>query len=299
MATIRERLAQFAIEQGFKSLSGLEKACGFNKNTLTKDSEGMNSTTLKKIVEKFPQLSLDWVILGEEQTSTSETEIKEDLLDSSNEQETTGLNYRLTKFARERYDFGQNKFETYCNIPRGTISKIRGGSGISTSTLTKICTKCPELNVTWLLTGEGEMTNRVEKARPIPETHTLPLIPMEAFAGPGLPAYEDERIEDFYTVSEFKNSDFLIRVKGDSMTPKYSGGDLVACKKVNDIYFLQWGRVYVVYTQSQGIMIKRVQPSENESCIKCVSDNPKYAPFDVPKDDIVSIALVNGAITLD
>ena len=131
--------------------------------------------------------------------------------------------------------------------------------------------------------------------------HTLPLIPMEAFAGPGLPTYEDERIEDYYTVTDFKNSDFLIRVKGDSMTPKYSGGDLVACKKVpmDQAYFLQWGRVYVIYTQSQGIMIKRVQPSEDRDFITCVSDNPKYAPFDVPKSDIVSIALVNGAITLE
>ena len=131
--------------------------------------------------------------------------------------------------------------------------------------------------------------------------HTLPLIPLEAFAGPGLPSYDDQRIEDFYTVTEFKESDFLIRVKGDSMVPKYNGGDLVACKKIpmNETYFLQWGRVYVIGTRSQGIMIKRVQPSEDNAWITCVSDNPKYAPFNVPKDDIVSIALVNGAITLD
>lgn len=64
MTTIRERLADFAKTQGFKSLSGFEIACGFTKNTLTKDREGINSTTLVKIVDFFPQLSLDWVILG-------------------------------------------------------------------------------------------------------------------------------------------------------------------------------------------------------------------------------------------
>ena len=293
MATIRERLAQFALQQGFKSLSGLEKACGFNKNTLTKGSEGMNSTTLKKIVEKFPQLSLDWVILGDGQMLDAEEEPAQSL------GEINELKSRLIKFAREQYDFGQNKFEEYCGIPRGTINNIKAGGGISTNTLTKIIVKCPELDAHWLLTGKGVMLTKQELSKPQPISHTLPLIPMEAFASPGLPTYEDERIEDFYTVSEFKNSDFLIRVKGDSMTPKYSGGDLVACKKVTETYFLQWGRVYVIYTHSQGIMIKRVQPSEDDSYIKCVSDNPKYAPFDVPKDDIVSIALVNGAISLD
>lgn len=129
--------------------------------------------------------------------------------------------------------------------------------------------------------------------------NTLPLIPIEAFAGPGEPVYGDEKIEDYYTVTEFKDSDFLLRVKGDSMTPKLNGGDLVACKKVIDVFFLQWGRCYVVLTRSQGCMIKRIQPSEREGWIKCVSDNTKYAPFDVPMDDIISIALVNGSISLE
>lgn len=152
----------------------------------------------------------------------------------------------------------------------------------------------------WLLFGEGSMLT-AKKDEESSQVARLPLIPMEAFAGPGLPTYEDERIEDFYTVSEFKNSDFLIRVKGDSMVPKYNGGDIVACKRVDmdKLYFLQWNRAYVIYTRSQGLMIKRVQPSEKEGFIKCVSDNTRYAPFDVPTSDIVQIALVNGAITLD
>lgn len=64
MATIRERLTDFALSQGFRTLSGFERACGFTKNTLTKDYSGLSSTTLTKIVDKYPQLSLDWVILG-------------------------------------------------------------------------------------------------------------------------------------------------------------------------------------------------------------------------------------------
>lgn len=211
MATIRERLSDFAKSQGFSGLGALEKECGFNKNTLTKSAEGMNSGTLAKIADKFPLLSLDWAIMG-----------------------------------------------------RGSM-----------------------------------LSEAVAERKPSCNACTLPLIPYEAFAGPGLPTYDDLRIEDYYTVSEFKHSDFLIRVKGDSMTPKYNGGDLVACKKVNETYFIQWGHVYVIYTESQGIMIKRLQQSEKEGYVKCVSDNEKYAPFDVPMADIRSIAIVNGAITID
>ena len=127
----------------------------------------------------------------------------------------------------------------------------------------------------------------------------IPLIPLEAIAGPGTPVYEDEKEFEYYSVPAFRDSDFLIRVKGDSMAPKFTGGDIVACKLVKERFFFQWGRVYVLYTQSQGVMIKRIQPSEKEDCIKCVSDNEKYAPFDVPKSDIVSLALVSGSITLE
>lgn len=208
-----------------------------------------------------------------------------------------GFKARIVKFFSEHLGITQNAFEDSCGITHGTISSIKV-KGPSVDVLAKISSSYPQLDLNWLVSGGGHM---LKDDAPKPSAHALPLIPMEAFAGPGLPNYEDEKIEDFYTVSEFKNCDFLIRVKGDSMVPKYNGGDIVACKKVDmdKVFFLQWNRAYVILTRSQGIMIKRVQPSEKDGYIKCVSDNVRYAPFDVPTDDIVQIALVNGAITLD
>ena len=196
---------------------------------------------------------------------------------------------------------GGNKSEFCRRIGRdvSSLKDVIGGkrSAPGYALLYSILSSDLGISPKWLMGGEGPMLN--ESHQPKPTAHSLPLIPMEAFAGPGLPSYEDERIEDYYTVSEFKNCDFLIRVKGDSMVPKYNGGDIVACKKVKDIFFLQCNRAYVILTRSQGIMIKRVQPSEKDGYIKCVSDNARYAPFDVPTADIIQMALVNGAITLD
>ena len=167
--------------------------------------------------------------------------------------------------------------------------------------------KFPALNIAWLMIGDSTGEEMLKIPRPIPiepvrpSEHRLPLIPFEAVAGPGDPLYEDERVEDYYMVSEFKDSDFLIRVKGDSMSPHFTGGDLLACKKIpmDQTFFLQWGRCYVIYTRSQGCMVKRVQPSEKDGWIRCVSDNVKYATFDVPMQDVVSVALVNGSISME
>ena len=62
---------------------------------------------------------------------------------------------RLVQFAREKYNMGFTNFEKFTGITSGTISKIR--DGISTTNLAKIMQKCPELNVRWLLLGEGQM----------------------------------------------------------------------------------------------------------------------------------------------
>ena len=56
---------------------------------------------------------------------------------------------------------GQNKFEKNCNIGIGTINNIR--DGISSPNLSKIIKTYPELNLDWLVSGEGEMLKSLHK----------------------------------------------------------------------------------------------------------------------------------------
>ena len=215
--------------------------------------------------------------------------------------ETENVKDRLVAFLKYK-KLSQSRFEKAIGMSNGYVNNIR--SSITPDKLQKIASSFPELNISWLLIGEelgGKMLKEKEEkvsSAPVNEK-SLPLIPFEAVAGPGTPVYEDERVESYYSVSEFQNCDFLIRVKGDSMAPHFVGGDLLACRKVTDVLFLQWNRCYVIYSRSQGCMVKRNQPSEKEGWIRCVSDNKDYPPFDVPMDDIVSVALVNGSISLE
>ena len=207
---------------------------------------------------------------------------------------------RLAIFLKKK-KISQSKFEKMCGMSNGYVNNMK--SSISPEKLSNVARQFPELNIGWLLVGEelgGQMENATKDVAPIlPNRGMLPLIPMEAFASPGLPDYDDIHDIDYYMVNEFKGCDFLVRIKGDSMSPRFASGDVVACKKILEMLYFQWGRVYVLYTQSNGTMIKRIQPSEKEDCIKCVSDNEKYAPFDVPKSDIVSLALVKGLVSLE
>lgn len=133
---------------------------------------------------------------------------------------------------------------------------------------------------------------------------TLPLIPIDAIAGVPAGDFSGVRFEDCeqYRIPDFesKGAEFLIRVNGSSMYPKYSNGDLLACKKIEEILFIQWGKVYVI-DSSQGSLVKRLfEDKENKENLICVSDNKEnYPPFSIPKSDIRSLSIVVGVIRLE
>lgn len=180
--------------------------------------------------------------------------------------------------------------------------------GVSKSTLSNwktrntidydvLFSKCERVDLNWLIKGEDKpVAHQAEESN----RKAIPLIPYDAVAGYGSFDFQELPIEDFYTVEELRGADFLIRVKGDSMSPKYNGGDIVACKRIDAITFWQWHKVYAICTRNQGILIKRVEEYQNNPAfITCRSENPQYRPFELHEDEIVSVALVLGAIVLE
>lgn len=209
-------------------------------------------------------------------------------------------------------------FEQQLGCSNGVISKcINKGTDISSQWVSKIIETYKEIDPKWLLTGEGSMLQRTENKavpsanRPIEIAHQvpegsdegIPLIPLDAIAG--FPADGGSGVSmgnwERYVIPEFadKGADFLIRVSGDSMVPLYYSGDLLACHKITDIRFFQWGTIYVLET-SQGILVKRVQESDKyDDCILCVSENDSvHKPFLLPRDDIRSLSTIVGLVRL-
>ena len=195
-----------------------------------------------------------------------------------------------------------------CHLSNGYVRNIK--SQIGDEKLSNILNTFPELSKVWLLTGEGEMLRTDTPAAvsvsegapppqliPAPPGKGLPLIPLPAMAGflKGAAAIDPNEIE-WYFVPAFRDCTFLIRVKGDSMAPRYLSGDIVACREVHDTAtFFQWGKPYVLDTD-QGVVLKRVRRSELPEHVLCVSDNPEYDPFDVPIAGIYHLAIVRGLI---
>ena len=189
-------------------------------------------------------------------------------------------------------------FEKEAGLGHATLLKAhKTGGAIGSDKLEKIISVCKDLSPTWLLTGEGEMLlNKVQ----VETKPTLPLVPRESLAHMEAPAFKPEEVEYYYNVRELnRRSDFLVKAKGDYMMPKYNGGDLIACRYVHDVLYFQWGRLYFISTRTQGEFIRRIRPSNDPDKITCCPDNQKYEPFEIPKNDILHIALVKGAVTFE
>lgn len=213
---------------------------------------------------------------------------------------SNGIKERTIQFVKHK-GLKMKEFEELCKLSSGYVTSMRKGYG--QEKLNNVLTVFPELNREWLLYGEGSMLNEdlsctSSLKKKEEKSDTRPRIPYDAAAGTltetieGVTEYQCEEVP---VISAFPHYDFTIRVVGRSMEPEYFAGDEVACLKVNEKRFLQWGRVHVLDT-TQGVVIKRIY--DDGDCITCRSYNPEFPDFSIPKEDIRSYNLVVGSLRL-
>ena len=169
----------------------------------------------------------------------------------------------------------QKEFANLLGFSEGSISKALKGDErfLTDSLISKIVALMKEA-------GSPMLPESQAKAE------VVKIIPTEALAGT-LADYADsvQEYECEKMVSPIKGADLAIKIFGDSMSPEYPSGSMLLIKKVNEKAFIEWGKVYVLDT-ANGIVIKQIQPTDDDEVIQCVSLNPKYAPYKIRKEYI-------------
>jgi phage repressor protein C with HTH and peptisase S24 domain len=206
-------------------------------------------------------------------------------------------------------------FENSLNASRGSISKaVKEGKSIGSNTLEKILSAYPDLNATWLLTGDGEMLNTNVagnvttyklKSDTAVESQQIPLYDIEAVAGL-VPLFNDARnLEpiDHISIPYLPKCDGAIYVTGDSMYPLLKSGDIVLYKQLHDIQNeIFWGEMYLLSLDVSGeeyITVKYILKSPKEGFVILASQNPDYQDKEVSLDKIKALALVKASIRIN
>jgi phage repressor protein C with HTH and peptisase S24 domain len=77
-------------------------------------------------------------------------------------------------------------------------------------------------------------------------------------------------------------------IKGDSMLPMPSGS-LVISKYVESLKDLKDDKTYIIVTQEDGIVYKRIKNHPDQNSVTAISDNEAFPPFTISYSDIHEI----------
>lgn len=200
----------------------------------------------------------------------------------------TSVKQRLIQYI-EYKNMSIRSFERKCGLSNGYIRSIE--QTIMPRKLKSISLQFPDLNQSWLLTGEGEMLNKEqqEERKDVLSDYETYLLPMTTHAGSLTGVADDGALLQNCekVISPIKGIDFAITVYGDSMSPEYPSGSRLLIKRIDPSIFIDWGKVFVLDT-SNGVIVKEVHTCEKEGYVTCHSINPdpKYADFDVPLKEV-------------
>lgn len=194
---------------------------------------------------------------------------------------------------------GQTKFEENTKLGRASISKIK--NGMSAPNLAKISSAYPELNIDWLLSGEGTMLKSENNTlTPIKTTNQgVPYYNVDFIGGFDLVENDQTTVPDYYIdFQKYNNADCWCNVTGHSMEPSISHGDIIALKEIIDWrIFLPFGEIYAIVTPEHRT-IKKVTGSLNPEKFLLIplNSSTEFQPQEIPISIIMKVYKVLGCV---
>ena len=220
------------------------------------------------------------------------------------------LQSRLTEYLSDK-SLTFRDFERLCGLSNGTAARLRETT--RKSTFDRIAISC-DLNIEWLLTGEGEMTIDTDKnselkivGSPKEAGRLIPFYDAETtggYDGRVSSSTEEETLKGYIQAGGWFNGreTAAIRHVGDSMI-EYPNGCVLAVREVTERRLLVPGQNYVIETVEYRIT-KRVQRGSSPNTIALYSTNQEkyedgrliYEPFEISLEDVRRIFSVLGYI---
>ena len=205
----------------------------------------------------------------------------------------------------------QSEFCKRVGLSSGYIGAMR--KSFQPGTINKIVIEFPDLDITWLLTGEGEMlkngiAHEPDNGTTISSGRVIPYYDAEVAAGTedGMEMMQTGTVGVIEIGGLLKDSEFAMRVYGNSMVPNYPAGCVIGLRQYNE-HFIEPGTVYVIETE-ENRFLKRLYYSKDKKAFRCMSDNHMkhengpmegeyfYPEFEIPFEDVRRLLRVTGVI---
>lgn len=195
---------------------------------------------------------------------------------------------RLIYFLNE-INISKSEFGRRIGVSSAFVTSIR--KSIQPDKIQSISLEFPELNIQWLLTGEGDMLKASEPeanamlittstASPFVDVRYFEVSPSATFqeflsdvsdasTTIGIPAIPGLHIDDSYCV---------FQVYGDSMAPQIHNKSRILCREINPTRWHTLHDCVIVIAYSDKFVIKRLIRNELDTAnrLTLASDNPEF-----------------------
>lgn len=216
--------------------------------------------------------------------------------------------------------------EILCGLPNGFIGKAKQ---ITEDRAQQIQQAFPDLNMGWLLTGEGTMlkgqqpqqynssnatmvngnnyvvqshnTYNSKIPNVITEKKTAPLVPISLAKRENVDLYKVMRepnlqAEHITRVNSFAELDFYYSVSDDSMRPDFKCGDILALRAIDEGSYIINGNIYVLDTISYGLILRVIKQRGDIYECSTLQNTDRYEAFNVPITDVFRVYNIKGLL---
>lgn len=212
-------------------------------------------------------------------------------------------------------------FEKKIGAANGYVSNIK--QSVTPTKQSQIAAAFPDLNMSWLLTGEGTMLRQPPSSihdnnvigdnnnidvnyTPLSggtTTDVKPIVPKYLASQPNTDVYsvvmsgEHPELQVMTTIPPYVGFDFYYMVRQDAMQPLYMIGDVVALVHMDGTNIIQ-GSTMVIDTRDFGFLLRRIYDRGDYYECKVINNNSAYESQNINKDNVIRLYRVMYSIRL-
>jgi hypothetical protein len=220
------------------------------------------------------------------------------------------------------------RFEILIGASNGYVSNIK--LNITPAKQKQIQSAFPDLNMSWLLTGEGDMLRHAPsqnitgnnnivgnsntgnntiiantQAQKSTDNHYKPIVPKYLTSQPNTDVYKilntdghSLQLDSMTAIPPYNNFDFYYMVRQDAMKPLYKEGDVLALAHTERGSDIVQGASMIIDTNDFGFLLRRIYDRGDYYECRIINENSSFETQNIAKTKVIRLYRIVYSIRL-
>ena len=237
------------------------------------------------------------------------------------------ISERLKELAINKGYTTINQFEMAVDLPNGYVRKAKK---VTKARQLQIQSAFPDLNMSWLLTGEGEMLRHAPshnitgnnnivgnsntgnntiianaQAQEYTDHNSKPIVPKYLTSQPNTDVYKilntdghSLQLDSMTAIPPYNNFDFYYMVRQDAMKPLYKEGDVLALAHTERGSDIVQGASMIIDTNDFGFLLRRIYDRGDYYECRIINENSSFETQNIAKTRVIRLYRIVYSIRL-